>query len=70
MEDSRRQTFVPVQEIFVPNIMVLGTGGAGGNVVTRMVSEGVQNVRMVVATPTRKPFNATRQMLKLTSADS
>ena len=48
MEDSRIQSFVPVQEIFVPNIMVLGAGGAGGNVVTRMVSEGVQNVRMVV----------------------
>ena len=65
MEDSRIQTFVPVQEIFVPNIMVLGAGGAGGNVVTRMVSEGVQNVRMVVCNTDQKALQRNKADVKI-----
>ena len=65
MEDSRIQTFVPVQEIFIPNIMVLGAGGAGGNVVTRMVSEGVQNVRMVVCNTDQKALQRNKADVKI-----
>ena len=65
MEDSKIQTFVPVQEIFVPNIMVIGAGGAGGNVVTRMVSEGVQNVRMVVCNTDQKALQRNKADVKI-----
>ena len=65
MEESKKQTFVPVQEVFVPNIMVIGTGGAGGNVVTRMVSEGVQNVRMVVCNTDQKALQRNKADVKI-----
>ena len=53
MEDSRIQTFVPVQEIFIPNIMVLGAGGAGGAVGTGLAGEvgGLAGVLLVGSGP-------------------
>ena len=45
--------------------MVLGAGGAGGNVVTRMVSEGVQNVRMVVCNTDQKALQRNKSDVKI-----
>ncbi len=65
MEESKLQAFVPVQEVFVPNIMVFGAGGAGGNVVTRMVTEGIQHVKMVICNTDQKALNRNKADIKI-----
>ena len=65
MEESKLQAFVPVQEVFVPNIMVFAAGGAGGNVVTRMVTEGIQHVKMVICNTDQKALNRNKADIKI-----
>ena len=41
MAEKQNTQFSPVQDIFIPNIKIIGVGGAGGNVVTQMAEENL-----------------------------
>jgi cell division protein FtsZ len=47
-DEPKSRAFLSVQEAFIPNIKVFGAGGAGGNVVTKMVDVGIRQVEMVI----------------------
>ena len=65
MEETKSPAFVPVQDVFVPNIMVIGAGGAGGNVVTRMINEGVQHVKTVILNTDQKALQRNKADIKV-----
>ena len=47
-DEPKSRAFLSVQEAFIPSIKVFGAGGAGGNVVTKMVDVGIRQVEMVI----------------------
>ena len=47
-DEPKSRAFLSVQEAFIPNIKVFGAGGAGGNVVTKMMDVGIPQVEMVI----------------------
>ncbi len=47
-DEPKSRAFLSVQEAFIPSIKVFGAGGAGGNVVTKMVDVGIRQVGMVI----------------------
>ncbi|MBF0351870.1 MAG: cell division protein FtsZ [SAR324 cluster bacterium] len=57
--------FVTSTEIFVPKIKVIGAGGGGGNVVTKMVNVGVKNVEFITCNTDMKALNRTTAELKI-----
>ena len=57
--------FFSAQEAFIPNIKVFGAGGAGGNVVTKMVDVGIREVEMVICNTDLKALQRNKADLKI-----
>ena len=59
MAEKQNTQFSSVQDIFIPNIKIIGVGGAGGNVVTQMAEENLDQVKLSFATQISKHSSGT-----------
>ncbi|MGA1598970.1 MAG: cell division protein FtsZ [bacterium] len=64
-ETPRSQAFIPAQDSFVPRIKVIGAGGAGGNVITKMVDEGIKQVDLIICNTDLKALQRNKADLKI-----
>ncbi len=48
MAEKQTAQFHPIQDGFIPNIKIIGVGGAGGNVVTQMAEENFDQVETII----------------------
>ncbi len=64
-DSSRNPAFVSVQDAFSARIKVFGAGGAGGNVITKMVEEGVRQVDLIICNTDLKALNRNKADLKI-----
>ena len=64
-DEPKSRGFFSAQEAFIPNIKVFGAGGAGGNVVTKMVDVGIREVEMVICNTDLKALQRNKADLKI-----
>lgn len=65
MEASGPAFVTPTQDAFIPTIKVIGAGGGGGNVVSKMAEERVQHVELIACNTDLKALNNSHATLKL-----
>ena len=65
MEEGTNLGFVTAQDIFIPSIKVIGAGGGGGNVITKMTKESVQYVQLIACNTDVKALNKAEAHLKI-----
>ena len=51
MEASGPAFTIPQQDAFIPTIKIIGAGGGGGNVVSKMADEASSMLNSLLATP-------------------
>lgn len=64
-EQSGGNGFLAAQEVFTPKIVVIGAGGGGCNVVTKMVNLEVKHVDFVACNTDRKALNSSKAHVKV-----
>ena len=65
MAEKQNTQFSPVQEIFIPNIKIIGVGGAGGNVVTQMAEENLDQVETIICNTDIKALKRNKSHKKI-----
>lgn len=65
MDAAQENAFITVQENFTPKIVVIGAGGGGCNVVTKMVSMDVKFVDFVACNTDLKALNGSKANVKI-----
>ena len=65
MTEKQTTQFSPVQEAFIPNIKIIGVGGAGGNVVTQMAEENLDQVETIICNTDVKALKRNKSHKKI-----
>ncbi|GIT70820.1 MAG: hypothetical protein Ct9H300mP28_06340 [Pseudomonadota bacterium] len=65
MAEKKNTQFSPVQEIFIPNIKIIGVGGAGGNVVTQMAEKNLDQVETIICNTDIKALKGNKPHKKM-----
>ena len=65
MAEKQTTQFSPVQEAFIPNIKIIGVGGAGGNVVTQMAEENLDQVETIICNTDVKALKRNKSHKKI-----
>ena len=65
MAETQTTQFSPVQEAFIPNIKIIGVGGAGGNVVTQMAEENFDQVETIICNTDLKALKRNKSHKKI-----
>jgi cell division protein FtsZ len=65
MEASGPAFTIPQQDAFIPTIKIIGAGGGGGNVVSKMADEGIQHVELIACNTDLKALNNSNATLKM-----
>jgi cell division protein FtsZ len=65
MAEKQNTQFSPVQDIFIPNIKIIGVGGAGGNVVTQMAEENLDQVETIICNTDIKALKRNKSHKKI-----
>ena len=65
MEASGPAFTLPQQDAFIPTIKIIGAGGGGGNVVSKMADEGIQHVELIACNTDLKALNNSTANLKM-----
>lgn len=64
-ETSNTEAFIATQDVFTPIIKVVGAGGGGGNVVSKMVTEGVKYVDFIACNTDMKALESAKASHKI-----
>lgn len=64
-EEIQGNGFLMANEHFVPTIKVVGTGGGGNNVISKMMNMGVQFVDFIACNTDLKALNATKAHIRM-----
>ena len=64
MEASGPAFTIPQQDAFIPTIKIIGAGGGGGNVVSKMADEG-RSVRAMSEMRKLNPLKSDQELLNL-----
>ena len=65
MEASGPAFTIPQQDAFIPTIKIIGAGGGGGNVVSKMADEGIQHVELIACNTDLKALNSSNATIKM-----
>ena len=65
MAETQTTQFSPVQEAFIPNIKIIGVGGAGGNVVTQIAEEDLDKVETIICNTDVKALKRNKSHKKI-----
>ena len=65
MEASGPAFTIPPQDAFIPTIKIIGAGGGGGNVVSKMADEGIQHVELIACNTDLKALNSSNATIKM-----
>ena len=65
MEASGPAFTIPKQDAFIPTIKIIGAGGGGGNVVSKMADEGIQHVELIACNTDLKALNNSNATIKM-----
>ena len=65
MAETQTTQFSHVQEAFIPNIKIIGVGGAGGNVVTQIAEEDLDKVETIICNTDVKALKRNKSHKKI-----
>ena len=65
MEASGPAFTIPQQDAFIPTIKIIGAGGGGGNVVSKMADEGIRHVELIACNTDLKALNNSNATIKM-----
>jgi cell division protein FtsZ len=65
MEASGPAFTIPQQDAFIPTIKIIGAGGGGGNVVSKMADEGIRHVELIACNTDLKALNNSNAPIKM-----
>jgi len=65
MEASGPAFTIPQQDAFIPTIKIIGAGGGGGNVVSKMADEGIRHVELIACNTDLKALNNSNATIKI-----